>query len=189
MAQKEFIFLYPIPQIIDFEIKNHSWSERGSINTFRKRYSDVLNRCIDQRYRQKGFGVNYAIFDDCVVSDVINLRPEDKIIKVGIDFKIHTAEKVYPDQDYILSQLNEMMIIRIAGFHMWDCVEKLAKRAYEKGLNVLVDEDLTEFFLQRLKDKNFRTDKYLTYQPKRQGSMFKDFIEARKQRPWLWQNY
>lgn len=190
MAQKEFVFLYPIPQIIDFETKNHGWHEKGGIEAFRKKYSDTLNKCVDQRYRRKGFRINWVIFDDCFVSDVIDLRSTDQIIKVGLDFKIHTAEKVYPDQDYILKQLSGARIIRIAGFHMWDCVEKLAKRAYEKGLNVLVDEDLTEFFSWRLNDKNFRTDKYPTYQPRRrQGSMFKDFMRAREQRPWLWQNY
>lgn len=188
MAEKEFVFLYPIPQIINFEVKNHGWSEKGGVDAFRKKYSDVLNRCIDQRYRQKGFGINYAIFDDCVVSKVINLRPGDKIIKVGIDFKIHTAEKAYPNQEYILNQLNKISIIRIAGFHMWDCVEKMAKCAYGKGLNVLVDEDLTEFFSGRLNDKDFRIDKYPTYKPRRHG-MFKYFMEAREQRPWLWQNY
>lgn len=191
MAQKEFIFLYPIPQIINFEVKNHGWSEKEGIDGFRKKYRDALNECIDKRYRQKGFGINYAIFDDCIVSDIINPLPEDKIIKVGIDFKTHTAEKVYPSQEYILRQLGEVSVIRIAGFHMWDCVEKLAKCAYEneKGLDVLVDEDLTEFFSRRLSDKNFRIDKYPTYQPNKLGSMFQAFMEARKQRPWLWQNY
>lgn len=73
---------------------------------------------------------------------------------------------------------------------MWDCVEKLAKRAYEKGLDVLVDEDLTEFFSWRLRDPNFRVDKYSTYNPKKDGPVFfKNFMEARKQKPWLWQNY
>lgn len=192
MAQKEFVFLYPISEIFNFEIENHGQSKKGGVDAFRKKYIDTLNRCIDERYRQKGFGINYAIFDDCVVSDVINLQPEDKIIKVGIDFKTHIAEKVYPDQNHILSQLGEATIVRIAGFHMWDCVEKLAKYAYyayKKGLDVLVDEDLTEFFSRRLNDKDFRTDKYPTYQPRRQGSMFRDFMRAREQRPWLWQKY
>lgn len=185
----EFVFLYPIPQIINFELKKHDWN-KGGIDGFKKKYKDTLNKCIDERYRQRNFGINYAIFNDSILSDVIDLRPEDKIIKVGVSFKTHIVEKIYPDQDYILSQLNEATIIKIAGFHMWDCVEKLAKRAYEKKLNVLVDEDLTEFFPWRLNDEDFRTNRYPTYQPRKEGFIFfKNFIETRKEKPWLWQNY
>ncbi len=189
MAKKEFVFLYPIPEIINFEIKNHGWHKKGGEEAFRKEYNKLLNGCINERYRQKGFRINWVIFDDCSISDVINLQPTDQVIKAGIDFKIHTTEEVYPDQDYILSQLNGE-IIRIAGFHMWDCVEKLAMRAYEIGLDTLVDEDLTEFFSWRIDDYDFKIDKYPTFNPKKQGPMFfENFIQARKRRPWLWQNY
>ena len=110
MAQKEFVFLYPILQIINIEIENHGWSHEGGSKKFR---------------------INWAIFDDCSVSKVIKIQSSDRIIKVGLDFKNHIAKEIYPDQNYILSQLNGVQIIKIAGFHMWDCVEKLAKRAYE----------------------------------------------------------
>jgi len=103
------------------------------------------------------------------VSNVINLQPEDKTLKIGVDFKIHTAEKTYPDPNNILSQFGEATIIRVAGFHLWDCVEKLAKCAHEIGLNVLVDEDLTELFSTRFESEYFKTDKYPTYEPKNKG--------------------
>jgi len=192
---KQFVFLYPIPEIINFEIENHGWSEKGGIDAFRQKYKTTLNRCIDIRYRQNGFGINYSVFDGSPVSDVIELQKSDKIIEVGLDFKTHRTKQLngeypYPDQDYILNQLNGTSVIRIAGFHMWDCVEKLAKRAYERGLDTLVDEDLTEFFTGRLRDPDFKIDKYPTYNPrKHQESMFDMFMEARKERPWLWQNY
>lgn len=195
MPRKYFVFLYPIPEIINFEIKNNGWHEKGGIDTFKRKYKKTLNRCINIRYRQKGYAIVYALFNGHEISDVIEIQPSDKIIEVGLDFKTHTTkqsngEYLYPDQDYTLNQLNGVRIIRIAGFHMWDCVERLAKRAYEKGLDVLVDEDLTEFFAWRIKEEDFRIDKYPTYNAKKyQGSMFKDFMEARKERPWLWQNY
>ena len=194
MSRKEFMFLYPIPEIINFEIKNHGGSKKGDADAFRKKYSKTLNKCINERYRQKGFGINYAVFDGSPVSDVIKVQESDKIIEVGLDFKTHTTEQPdgeypYPDQDYILNQLSGVRVIRIGGFHMWDCVEKLAKRAYERGLDTLVDEDLTEFFSWRLDDLDFKTDKYPTYNPKKLGSMFEDFMRARKDKPWLWQNY
>jgi len=192
---KQFVFLYPIPEIIDFEIKNHGWSENGGVDSFRQKYSKLLNASIDTRYRQKGFGINYAVFEGSPVSDVIELQDSDRVIGVGLDFKTHTTkqsngEYPYPDQDYILNQFNGVQVLRVAGFHMWDCVERLAKRAYELGLDTLVDEDLTEFFSGRLNDPDFKIDEYPTYNPrKKQGSMFDMFMEARKERPWLWQTY
>lgn len=185
MAQ--FVFLYPIPQIVDFEINRHiDWSGKG----FKKKYKKILNQCIDQRYRQKGFDINYVIFNDCVISDIIRVYPNDKIIKAGIDFQQHLSKNLYPNQDYVLNQINELAILRIAGYHMWDCVDKLAAKAYQRIPDVLVDEDLTEFLATRLDHKDFRTDQYPTYQPRMQNELLlSNFIETRKQRPWLWQNY
>lgn len=167
---KEFAFLYPIPEYIDFEISNHEWHEQG----FKNRYGHALNQCIDLRYRQNGFEINYVIFDKHPISDVINIQASDKIIEAGIDYKTHTTKRVdgtylYPDPDYILDQLPKLKTLTISGFHLWDCVERLAERAHERGLNVLVDEDLTELFAGRLNDPDFRID--------------------RKGEPWFWQNY
>lgn len=189
MAGMYFVFLYPIPEIIDFEIKNNGWHEKGGIDAFKRKYKETLNRCIDVRYRQKNFIIVWALFEGHQISDVIEKQSSDKIIEVGIDFKTHTSKRLYPDQDFILNQIGKVQVIRIAGFHMWDCVEKLAKRAYERGLDVLVDEDLTEFFSWRLKDKDFRVDKYPTYNPRKRDRMFKDFMIAREQRSWLYQSY
>jgi len=192
---KQFIFLYPIPEFIDFEIENYAWSEKEESDAFRKRYKITLNKCIDTRYRQKGFEINYAVFDKSPISRVIEFKQLDKVIEVGLDFKTHKTKQSdgkypYLNQDHILNQLNKTHVIRIAGFHMWDCVEKLAKRAYERKLDVLVDEDLTEFFCVRLRDPDFKIDKYPTYNPrKHQESMFNLFTQVRKEKPWLWQDY
>lgn len=187
---KQFIFLYPIPEIIDFEIENRGRSENGGVDSFRKKYKKLLNASIDSRYRQKDFGINYAVFNGSPISDVIDLHQSDRIVEVGLDFKTHTTKHLYPDQDYLLDQFNGTQVLRIAGFHMWDCVERLAKKAYERGLDTLVDEDLTEFFTVRLNDPDFKIDKYPTYNPRqKQGSVFDMFTEVRKERPWLWQNY
>ncbi len=225
LMMKQFVFLYPIPQIIDFEIERGAYGFRdenkekeflerlrevksedekillrqealqAAKSEFRDFYRDQLNSCIDRRYRQNGFGINYAVFDGSPLSDVIDLHHSDRIVEVGIDFKTHTTrqsngEYPYPDQDHILDQFDGVRVLRIAGFHMWDCVERLAKRAYDRGLDTLVDEDLTEFFTGRLNDPDFKIDEYPTYDPRqRRGPMFDMFMEARRERPWLWQDY
>lgn len=223
---KQFIFLYPIPEIINLEIERWAGSftredkekeflqklsrakskkeeelirqeaRKELISEFKEFYKSNLNSCIDARYRKNGFGINYAVFNGSVVSDVIELGEGDRIIEVGIDFKTHTTKKAngkypYPRSDYILNQLNGVKIIRIAGFHLWDCVEKLAKRAYKRRLDTLVDEDLTQFFAGRLKDPDFKIDKYPTYNPRKGSNPFyiKRFMKARRGKPWLWQDY
>ena len=60
-----------------------------------------------------------------------------------MDAKTHRTKRAdetypYPDQDYMLDQVLPANHIRVAGFHMWDCVEKFARRAHERGVDVLV---------------------------------------------------
>lgn len=222
---KQFVFLYPIPEIIDFEIERGAYgfiddktgsklleklkeakSEQEkemigreilqlSKRVFRKLYRKQLNVCINERYRKNGFGINYAVFDGSPVSDVIDFQESDRIIEVGLDLATHRTKQSngkypYPDPDYILNRLGDFQILRIAGFHMWDCVERLAKRAYERGFDTLVDEDLTEFFGRRFRDPDFKTDQYPTYNPRKSPqSIFEMFMKARKEKHWLWQNY
>jgi len=179
---KAFLFLYPIQPYFDFEIRHRQAD-------FRQKYSDLLNLCIDRRYRQKNFTINYALFDDCQVADIIKLQPNDKIIKVGLDFSQENTNRtnLYPDADSIIDQLGQITTLRLAGFHMWDCVDRLAETAYDKKLDVLVDEDLTEFFSQRLGDTNFKIATYPSYRPPKH--IFGDFINARQNKPWLHQDY
>ncbi len=232
--KKSFIFLYPIPEYFDDEIKNGSYSfkfgneQRTAINNllekiksdriadaiseaysakmeriFRELYTEKLNACIDLRYRQNGFAINYAIFDRHPISDVIRLHPDDRIIEVGMDFKTHGTEingkHPYPDDDHILNQLGDVKVLRAAGFHVSDCVGKLAKRAYERGLDTLVDEDLTQFFRHYMQLEGFNLGEYdprLTLEhefklsPDADNSEYlKDVIKAREGKPWLWQDY
>ncbi|RLJ02301.1 MAG: hypothetical protein DRP11_03180 [Candidatus Aenigmatarchaeota archaeon] len=210
---KAFLFLYPIPEYIDFEIDRGSYSftdpetdtyfmtrwvegdpeEKNFLETewlkmkkvkFRNFYATKLNECIDLRYRKKGFSINYAVFDGHEISDVIRLQPDDRIIEVGMDLwsfirKNRNEKKYYPDPDFLLGQLSGVEILRIGGFHLNDCVEKVARRAYELGYDVLVDEDLTEFFRIRIKDENFQVDRYI------HSNSLPIFDKKRKMKPWL----
>jgi hypothetical protein len=206
-AQKAFIFLYPQQDIIDWEVKKSDryymrkykelHGDEGH-KDYRELYGHVLNACIDTRYRQEGFTIFFALLDETQVSDLIDVYPDDKVIYVGMDAQTHRTknqdgEYSYPDQDHILKQLGEISTLRVGGFHLHDCVEKLARRAYERGLDVLVDEDLTEIFPMRMVDHNFKVDRYPTFDPyellKMDGSIsfFKMFMDGRSECPWLYQ--
>lgn len=192
MKNKQFIFLYPIPEIINFEIESNVWRgkkfKKLEKEAFRNKYKTILNKCIDARYRKRGFKINYAVFNETPVSEIIELQKSDKIIKAGLNFKTHITKGIYPNQDYILNQLKGVKTIRIAGFHMWDCVERLAKRAYERGLDTLVDEDLTEFFGMRFLESNFNIKEYEGIKQKYSKESLDRIIEVRKNKPWLWSN-
>ncbi len=185
---KEFIFLFPIREIINLEIEGYGKYREGGAKAFKKKYGAILNQCIDQRYRQKQFGVNWVVFDDCTVADVIKVRSGDKIIRAGINYQEHIIQKTYPNWGYVLKQIGKPGILRIAGFHLWDCVDKMAQIAHETGLGVLVDEDLTELFIKRMNGKRFKTDSYPSYNPKEECN-FNFFMQKRKNRPWFWQKY
>ena len=190
---KEFLFMYPVSDYINWEIRNGSWLSKTKI-PYRRFYKEMINKTINQRYRENGFGINFAIFNNGSISNIIDLQKSDKVVEVGLDFETHCSKKIYPKSNFIMESLGltpqNTEHLRIAGFHMWDCVEKIAKKAYEQGFDTLVDEDLTEFFSGRLRDQNFRTNRYPTFRPRElNGEQFRSFMEARKERPWLWQEY
>lgn len=211
---KKFVFLYPEKEIFDFEILKGAYffyddwdKERGHLfdaenartENEKKRiqkmafedmmayykplYARKLNSCIHHRYRKNGFQVVYAVSLPESVIDVVDVKHEDKIVFTGKVTKEH-----YPSPNSILNQMIPLQILRIGGFHMWDCVERLARRAYRRGINTLVDEDLTEFFGFRAfaRKKDFRVKSYPSYTPNGKREMF---IAARKNKPWLWQDY
>ncbi len=224
-TQKAFIFLYPQTDIMDCELRKGSisikvwprekeFAKRSAMikseeelqmlrkeatedmtKEFKKIYGPLLNASIDARYRQRGFEVFFALLDGTNISDIIDVRPADRIIYVGMDEKTHrtmgeNGKFPYPKQSRILDQLGPISTLRIGGFHMWDCVTRLAKYAHRQNLDVLVDEDLTEFFGWRIKDAYFKVDRYPNYEPRSLGSWkFEQFMDARKGKPWLWQDY
>ena len=195
-----FVFLYPQQDILDFEIKR-GWEEEqfrrsnqiSSYENYKREYANTLNECIDIRYRKQGFQVYFALLDNTKISDIVEVREKDKVIFVGIDENKHRTRRedgefTYPDQENILKQLGDISSLRVAGFHMWDCVERLAMAAYQRLPDVLVDEDLTEFLADRMLERAFRKDRFPNYDPKKDESMNPElFFEARRDRPWLWQ--
>lgn len=160
---------------------------------FRKVFSRYINDCLNQRYRQKGFAINFAVFKGHKVSDVLNPNSNDNIFEVPIDFKTHCSQKKYPNSDFLLDSLvGSTTHLRVCGYHLWDCVDRVAERAYNRGIHVLVDEDLTELFEYRFRQPDFKIGTYPSFNPHNQSGgegYFEMFMDCRKSKPWLWQKY
>lgn len=176
MEEKKLLFLYPSEAIFDFEIENHKRGYRGD---FRKKYKITLNKCIEERYRQRGFEICWAVLNWEPISEIIDRREEDIIVNAGTSY--------VEASPIILRQLESVSSIVIAGFHIWSCVQKAARAAYERGIKTLVDEDLTEFFGFRIKQREFRTEVYPGCNPVKgmKDYMIENFREARMDMPWM----
>ena len=188
---KSFVFLYPQPEIFNWELRYKN-------NEFKRRYEIALNHCIDERYRKKDFTIYYALLDDGMISEVIHRRRNDRIICVGMDSSTHRTEVngayPYPNQDFILNQLMPTDLLRVGGFHAFDCCNRLGARAYERGIDVLVDEDLTQFFSLVFQHKDFKCDVYPSVNHRKElaphsDRLWKHFISRRENKPWYIQNF
>ncbi len=212
---KAFLFLYPIPPILDFEInlgvrfidlKKERQFQRdlNAAKTLREKtqimllareqvfrdykrfYGDSLNRCIDERYRRKGFRIFYAIFKNCQVSNLVHVLNGDSIILTDVDYSSPEEFFKYPRPRHLLNQLGDVSVLRIGGFHLWDCVQRVARSAYRRGIDTLVDEDLTELFTSTIRRPEFKFDTYPTYNPRSFGEdAYKIFFEVRRSKPWM----
>lgn len=162
---------------------------------YRPVYAQLLNECIDARYRKKGFHVNYVLLAEEKLSELITHHEGDKIVYTDITGTTHYTSQPdgthrYPNADYILNQVDTTEHLRVAGFHIWDCVTKMAQRAHERGINVLVDEDLTELLPLVSQRPDFTHERYPGTNPRREGNRFFEFfMDARRGVPWLWQDY
>lgn len=183
---KSFLVLYPVQPYVDVLTGNEE----------KARYARIYQNLIHKRYL--GFQLIWMMFsepqspekpDMSLLWQGISIEKADIIGACGVSFSDHCKKKIYPDPETILSfcpRPIEQLVI--AGFHFWDCVEKVAKRAHEKGINVLVDDDLTEFFFWKtriplLLKKSIDKDRK---QLIKSSSFQLDLVrKARNGKPWL----
>ena len=181
---KAFVFLYPVQEYFDRDM----WALEESDK-------ERLNRCIDLRYRQKNCDIIYYNFNGHSISNIIEVRPTDKIRYVGLTFEEHTTPDtkgnfLYPDLEYMISQLSDTQTLVIGGFHLFDCVDKLAQKAFESGLHILVDEELTDYFLGYSGNDDFKVGIYPGYDHRiniDDAELLRLYVENRRKKPWLWQ--
>lgn len=165
---KVFLYLYPIEEFTKMFLFHNDtrYDEIG-----RERPLPVLNETIDKRYRQKEYQVVYALYPD---KKMFGIEPQetDKTIYTDITFADASAynekgeEKKdfipkYPSEEKLISQLGEVEQLVVGGYHFSDCVRRVAEYALNKGIDTLVDIDMTDLFFNVYLEKDyFEMDNY-----------------------------
>ncbi|MEX1997689.1 MAG: hypothetical protein WEA04_03370 [Candidatus Andersenbacteria bacterium] len=154
---KVFLYCYPIQEYFTEGVVGISLR-----NCQRQGYDiNRLNEIIDHRYRRQGYMIYWLFFsieadreqpDRITQSPYIVIDQHDKVMASGVSFQAHTTQDLYPDSDKLITRLcqdrNPEQLV-LGGFHQWDCVDRLAARAFARGLLTTVDEDTTELFFSQ----------------------------------------
>ncbi len=194
---KVLLILYPIQPYVDVLIgKKEPPEVKAKIAGF---YQMLI------RKRYPGFQRVFALFSDekdLTRPDISQLwegvHPQkgDIIGASGVTFENHCENRVYPKESDILAlcpkPIDELVV---GGLHLWDCVDKTAKHAYQQGIDVSVDEDLTQLFFHQV--RNSKGEPFLRIPISREKSLEKrrnelsraGYLEAvrkeRSKRPWF----
>ncbi len=197
---KTLLVLYPIEPITSGLI---GWTE------MKEEKIEIINlyqKLMLKRY--KDFQRVYVFFSEpgnCQKPDIsqasegLVISDRDIIGSCGITFENHCQNKVYPKAKDILdlcpTPVNELVV---AGFHFWDCVDRVASYAWRKGINVSVDEDLTDLFFFDVRNRHGRPrlqipmSKEQSIERKRRqlkaaGEEYLDGArKARRNKPWMY---
>lgn len=177
--RKVFLYLYPIKEYITSSLlPDDDLYDIWNI----ERPLPILNECIQKRYRDNGFDVIFVLFSDKEIYG-INNSEEDRTIRTDVSFdELNATDNEgkdkenfipkYAEVSSLLKQVGEVDYLVVSGFHIQDCVKKVATFAHECGISTLIDIDLTEHFFYLYKQKDyFCID---NYNPIR----YKDFVNT-----------
>lgn len=185
-----FLYLYPIKEYTDmFLFHEDKLYDEWNID----RPLPILNSTINKRYREKGYQIVFALYPDRELYG-IEKKENDKIVYTDITFDEASAydengkEKSdfvpkYPNEEYLLQQLGYVDELVVGGYHFKDCVRRVAEVAMQKGIDSLVDLDLTDLFFSVYKQKeyfdeeSYSSDKFKTYMLTRHGNENIEFAE------------
>lgn len=189
----QYLFLFPIEEYFKSYLRdNRIFNLPG--------HPSELVKIIDARYRNKGYGINWLLFsqkkdlskpDLSQVPECINIQKQDGILVAGVSFDDHVSKKVYADSDYVLDQLLVHKRLVVGGFHQFDCVDRLARRSYERGVDTFVDEDTTNLFFmsRRIQEIPLIRERWsLKELGMNEGLFLKIAKENRKDKPWFVQS-
>lgn len=160
--KKVFLYLYPIKEFTNMFLFHDDklydeWNVPRSLH--------ILNNTIDKRYRQKGYQVVFALYPDRELYG-IEKQNEDKIIYTNIPFSDASAYDEngnkkknfipkYPNERFLIEQLEPVDELVVGGYHAMDCVKRVAEVALQRGISTLVDLDLTDLFFNVYKQKDY----------------------------------
>ena len=183
------LFLYPVEE---YFVNQTGWREAFA---FRRDYATALHETIEKRYRANGFCVSWVLFPDVRPSELAPIELRDQLITVDVPFNQSPSTYRYASQEIIFAALPAVSHVRVAGFHLWDCVQRTAREAHRRGIDTLVDEDLTELSAFRLVDRHRGIPESprqavfdpAVYQPPRipPGFTGEHFLNVRSGKPWM----
>jgi hypothetical protein len=197
---KSILVLYPIQPYADVLIGEEELPE------IKVRYGEIYQGFIRKRYPNfQMVCVMFSASGDLAKPDTFQLlkgfsvNGSDIIGACGVTFEHHCKKHIYPKEEKIIGlcpQPVEELVV--TGFHLWDCVDKVAKYAYSQGINVSVDEDLTELFFYSVRGpggtppiltipiSREKSLKHTRKELKKAGKFFLRRSRAeRKQKPWM----
>lgn len=170
--RKVFLYLYPIEEFTKmFLFHDDSLYDEWNV----ERPLPILNDTINQRYREKGYQIVYALYPD---KDLYGLKKSAKDLIVYTDILFSEASAYdengvkknnfipkYPNEKLLLEQLGPIDKLVVGGYHVMDCVKRVAEVALSLGIDTLVDLDLTDLFFNVYKQKDYFDIK--NYSPER----------------------
>ncbi len=160
--KKVFLYLYPIEEFTKmFLFHNDFLYDEWGV----ERPLPILNNTINRRYREKGYQVVFALYPDRDLYG-IQKKDEDRIIYTDISFDEASAydAKGNEKKDFVPKYPNEMLLIEqlgyvdelvVGGYHVMDCVKRVAESALQSGIDTLVDIDLTDLFFNVYRHKDY----------------------------------
>lgn len=176
--RKVFLYLYPIEEYTRvFLFRNDDNYDKWQV----ERPLPILNNTIDVRYRKKGYEIIYVLYPDRKMFG-IERKENDKFIFSDITFDeasgynkdgtYKDSDKIkYTDNEYLINQLGEVDEIVIGGYHATDCVKKIANACNMKGIDTLIDVDLTDIFFALYRQNDYFDKNY--YDPVK----YRDYIK------------
>ncbi|MCH8741713.1 hypothetical protein IH779_02335 [Patescibacteria group bacterium] len=186
---KYILLLYLIQPYVDVRIGEESPETKA-------RFAALYKKIVRERY--PGFQVVCVFFsepgekkkpDISQMWDLFSLEENYTIGACGVTFTNHCDKREYPKESDILAlcpdPIDELVV---SGFHFSDCVESIAKYAHEQGIQVFVDEDLTELFFYGI-DRGIPISREASIRRTRRllnKSLLQNFARKNREgRPWL----
>jgi hypothetical protein len=164
--RKVFLYLYPIFEYQRIFILSDKYYANNNV----EHPLIVLNDCIKQRYKDKGYEVIIANYPDKEIygisnSNIYRVIETDVAFKDASGYREDGSEKPieevkYPSEQYLLEQVGCVDEIIIGGYHAGDCVKKVAEHFYNSGVNTMIDIELTDFLFHLYKQPYFKKELY-----------------------------